>query len=170
MWKVLSTSSQPLGHGSSVNQELPGGIWLNLQAGRTPEFKAIILMFPRDWSMLSLLPQWLARWFYLTLRGLQTESWERWLTSLYFWNGSPRLFPVLPGPGSQARQWRRHSDFPVSWGWLTPKAFPSLHESLEIILSFSKYLLSECLFCVSIDCSGETVVKDRPTALHSQAL
>lgn len=28
--------------------------------------------------------------------------------------------------------------------WLIPKAFPNLRESLEIILSFNKYLLSVC--------------------------
>lgn len=55
------------------------------------------------------------------------------------------ILPAFPGHGSQANlPARTHSNCPVCWVGLTFKAFPSLHESLEIILSFDKYLLSVC--------------------------
>lgn len=106
--------------GSSVNQELPWGIWLNLQAGRTPEFKRSFSSFQRLIHVfVSLLPQWLARWFYLTLWGLQTGH-ERG-KQLPFLSGmdlpsSSLLFQAL---GAKPGQVKRHSDCPISWvGWL----------------------------------------------------
>ena len=165
MWKVLSASSQPLGHGSSGNQELPGGVWLNLQAGRTPEFKQSFSCFQRDWSTLSLLPQWLARWFYLTLRGLQTGH-ERG-KQLLFLSGMdlPDSSLFFRAPGAKPGQVKkRHSDFPVSWvGWLLRPSQACMNHWKLFFHSANTYWVSVCSV-LGIDLAlARQRWKDRPS-------